>query len=631
MHRKQLLLLLVAALGLGLGGAWLLRGSAAVAQSASDSASRPKAPPLEPSLGWINTSRPLTLADLRGKVVLLDFWTYGCINCIHMIPVLKELEEKYMDEPFAVVGVHSAKFETEGDVESIRRIVQRYGIEHPVVVDDDYGIWKKYGVRAWPTFVLIDPEGYVIGRAEGEGVGDALDRSIAQTLKTFREKGSLGGAPLPLALETKRETTALAFPGKVLAAGDRLFIADTNHHRIVMADTERNVQTVIGSGSAGDTDGPFASATFRQPQGMAVDGDTLYVADTGNHRIRQVDLKGRTVRTVASGGDLRSPWDLAVDLERLYIANAGTHQIFAMDRASGTVEVLVGSGREALLDGAGKFSALNQPSGLALDGKTLYFADAEASAVRKVDLSANPPAVRTIVGKGLFEFGDVDGPREKALLQHPLGVTVLGGQLYIADTYNHRIKRIDPETGRVQSVLGDGEPGASLTELAEPGGITAAGRFLYIADTNNHRIVRFDPAKKEAKAVMLLGLAPPTSAGGKEWGDEPRIVRVDPIRPGRTVNVTVHFDVEKPLKVNPDAPRSLEIEGESRRLPPGPAPAEVKVRPQRGDDEIEILAEYYVCEDRPDALCLRRQTRFIIPVAAEGAAVQRLTLRTPTL
>ncbi|HVF41416.1 MAG TPA: thioredoxin-like domain-containing protein, partial [Pyrinomonadaceae bacterium] len=267
--------------------------------SSSRERGRVRAPELEGGRGWLNTEKPLSIAGLRGKVVLLDFWTYGCVNCMHVIPDLKRLEEKYPAE-LVVIGVHSAKFENEKETENIRRIVLRYGLEHPVVNDADFRIWNSYAVRAWPTQVLIDPAGYVVGQVSGEGHYEAIDGAVGQLVAEARKRGTLDARPLKFALErAKTGDLPLAFPGKVLAdeRGDRLFIADSNHNRVVVTRLDGTFLYTIGSGARGRRDGPFQDASFDGPQGLALDGETLYVADTRNHLLRRADLKGRTVET----------------------------------------------------------------------------------------------------------------------------------------------------------------------------------------------------------------------------------------------------------------------------------------------------------------------------------------------
>jgi DNA-binding beta-propeller fold protein YncE len=481
-----------------------------------------------PPLDWLNTDRPLRMADLRGKVVVLDFWTYGCINCQHVIPDLKRLEARYADE-LVVIGVHAAKFEHEGDTENIRQIVLRYELEHPVVNDRDFAVWRTYGVRAWPTLVVIDPAGNIAGVQSGEGIYELFDQVIGSLVAEFDAKGQIDRTPLGLKLEREGlPETALSFPGKVLAdaEGKRLFVADSNHNRIVVADLETyEVLQAVGGLESGFADGDFAAARFYRPQGMALsaDGRTLYVADTENHAIRAVELVDETVRTIAGTGQqtraypgregrgtdvaLNSPWDLELVGDDLYVAMAGSHQLWRMDLSSGVIGPWAGSGREGINGGPLASASLAQPSGLTTDGERIYFADSEASAIRAADLGPDG-RVRRIVGTGLFDFGDVDGVGDEVRLQHPLGVVYnpSDGLLYVADTYNGKIKTVDLETRRAQTFVGGDEDGwrdGTDPLFYEPGGLDLAGGRLYVADTNNHAVRVVDLATRETATVTF--------------------------------------------------------------------------------------------------------------------------------
>lgn len=497
----------------------------AVLQAPAQPDTREKAPELDGGVAWLNTAGPIRLRDLRGKVVLLDFWTFCCINCIHTLPHLAELEKKYPNE-LVVVGVHSAKFDKEKNTESIRKAILRYEISHPVVNDANMKIWQSYGVQSWPTLVLIDPEGYVVGIGSGEGLQGAVDRRIQTLIQTHRAKKTLKEGPsrFDLARFKERGDSPLFFPGKVLAdaAGKRLFIADSTHHRIVITDLDGKKIAVAGTGEPDHRDGAFDRASFNDPQGMALRGDTLFVADRRNHRIRALDLRTRMVSTVAGTGKqgedrreggpalqtgLNSPWDLYLNGNLLYIAMAGHHQIWTLDLTAGVAAPYAGNGRENLRSGPLRDANFAQPSGLASDGTTLFVADSEVSAIRAVPLGGKGE-VRTLVGEGLFEFGDRDGVGSQVRLQHALGVAYRDGKVYVADTYNSKLKVLDPGTQTCTTFLGDaGDP-----ILSEPGGLSFAGDRLYVADTNNHRVRVVDMKTKAISTLALQGVDPPKAA-----------------------------------------------------------------------------------------------------------------------
>ncbi len=446
---------------------------------------------------------------------------------MHVFPQLRKLEHRYPGE-LAVVGVHSAKFEAERATENIRDAVMRYEVEHPVINDKDFRVWQQYSVRAWPTLYFIDPEGKVIGKHEGEIPVEELDRLIADMIRQFDERGLVDRMPADGRLERDgMPDRPLMFPGKVLAdaASGRLFVADSNHHRIVVSSLGGEVVQTIGSGEARLADGPSAEAAFNDPQGMVLDGDTLYVADTKSHAIRAIDLEAQTVATLAGTGEqsrgfhrggpgpataLNSPWDLTLHNGTLFIAMAGFHQLWRMDLATHEVRPHAGSGRESIVDGPMQSAQLAQPSGIATDGRKLYFADSETSSIRTADLS-DDGHVTTIVGLDLFTFGDVDGTGDSVRLQHPIGLDLHDETLYVADTYNNKIKTIRPESRTAETLAGSGSPGcadgpAGEAEFREPAGLSVAGGRLYVSDTNNHAIRVVDLATKEVTTLSLEGI-----------------------------------------------------------------------------------------------------------------------------
>ncbi|MDQ1613241.1 MAG: hypothetical protein QOG00_3172 [Pyrinomonadaceae bacterium] len=692
---------------------------------------RVRAPEFGNNRGWLNTDQPLSLAALRGKFVLLDFWTYGCINCIHVIPDLKRLEAKYPNN-LVVIGVHSAKFENEKQSDNIRQIILRYEIEYPVINDADFSVWQSYAVRAWPTQVLIDPAGYVVGKVEGEGHYEEIDAAIAATLDEFRQRGGLNEQPLKLALErAKAGDMPLAFPGKILAdaKSDRLYVADSNHNRVVVTKLDGTFLDTIGTGERGATDGAFERATFHRPHGLALDADedALYVADTENHLIRRVDLKTRTVSTVAGTGAqargfdaeagrasarstaLNSPWDLQLVRRTLYIAMAGPHQIWRLNLARGQISVFAGSGREARVDGTLNASAFAQPSGLTTDGRTLYVADSESNIIRAVDLFASParpsatpddseaaatnntappvdelvttsdtpqspstdattpenggepqvivgaslptmtarattPArgVETLAGGDLFEFGDTDGAGDAARLQHPLGVVYADGVVYVADTYNHKIKRLDPETRAVKTYAGAGKPGhadGAHASFYEPGGLSLANNKLYVADTNNHAVRVIDLATAQTSTLALRGLRPPAASARLSESDAAATpapnaeeIKLAPQRlllarpaAGTTAatggnSLVVEVDLPDGYHLNELAPQRLQatiergtahlaFEGDARKLTRGAKdlmrlPFRLPLRPvSDGAAELRVQLTLYYCREDNTGAC----------------------------
>ncbi|HEY7728130.1 MAG TPA: thioredoxin-like domain-containing protein [Candidatus Eisenbacteria bacterium] len=608
----------------------------------------PRAPELNPRFAWLNTDRPLSFArELRGHVVLLDFWAYCCINCMHVLPDLAYLEEKYRNDPFVTIGVHSAKFTNEAQRQTVRAAVSRYEIAHPVVVDEEMQIWNEYAVRSWPTLVLVGPDGRIRAVAPGEGNREALDRAIAQALADGRARGLLAREPLrPAREQSVRAATGLAFPGKLLAdpAGNRLFIADSNHNRIVVAslpDAEGRCRLlrVVGSGRAGTADGAADAAEFHHPQGLAHSGSTLFVADTENHTLRAVDLDAWTVRTIAGTGrqssdraggrkgtaqGLNSPWDLALEGSTLYIAMAGPHQLWRLDMPPGFCRAFAGSGRENIVDGPAESAALAQPSGLALHRNHLYFADSEVSAVRRVDLAAE--RVETLVGAGLFDFGDVDGPFPNARLQHCLGVTIHGGSVLVADTYNHKIKRLDLGRAVVETLLGDGKPGADRDgrlALFEPGGLHAAGDVLYIADTNNHRVVRVSLEDLSWREVRIEGLEAPHRGAAPASRDVSGRVNGTRLRSGAETAWTVAVRLPEGAHVSGEAPSSVRVARDGglvlQRTMLGTAWPLAFTLPAQppGAADLEIQVSFAYCHEG-QGVCVPANPSWVVPVAFEG-------------
>jgi thiol-disulfide isomerase/thioredoxin len=648
-------------------------------------------PSLEGGAGWINTdqAKPIRLEELRGKVVLLDFWTYCCINCHHVLPDLAKLEEKYKNE-LVVIGVHTAKFFAERDLENIRRKVREYGIKHPVINDADQVIWNRFGVNSWPTLVLIDVDGSYVGSLPGEGHYEILDKAIGQLVARARARKTLNETPLKFFPESDRpDDTPLLFPGKVLAdvEGRRLFIADTAHNRLVMSDLQGKNARPIGTGVAGLVDGPYDKAGFNRPQGMCLLGETLYVADTENHAIRAVDLKAKTVSTLAGTGQqshrhsaalevagegerraaggqpalrgtgvgpgkttpLNSPWDVIPQpgARALLIAMAGSHQIWRYDFESGFVSVWAGSGGENIVDGPLATAAFAQPSGLATDGTHLFVADSEVSGIRSITLDRRNQRVQTIVGNGLFVFEDVDGIGAEVRLQHCLGVAYGDAKLYIADTYNNKIKVCDPRNRAVETLVGTHQPGDSDNppRFYQPGGVSFTKTRLYVADTNNHKVKVVDLKEKTAQTLELGGLKPPAPAPRAPSFPNAVALSVPKVTIGsaRTITLDVTLPLEKGVKVNPAAPMPYLIEtpGKSGILAGNVPPTGSKLEPPSATFslpvglarppavgeafDLKLSLAAFVCNEGSN-VCLIKSYVWTVPVAVASGGGSHIAL-----
>ena len=594
------------------------------------------APDFPPGLDWLNTDNPLSMKQLRGKIVLLDFWTYCCINCMHVLEDLKRLERKYSEE-LVVIGVHSAKFDAEKDTDRIREAILRYGIEHPVVNDAEMRVWQEYAVRAWPSFMLIDPLGKVFGTHSGEQVFDLFDKVISQMVQHYDADGELRRGPFQTVSEASRvPDSLLSFPGKVLADAERrrLFIADSNHHRIVVASLDDGaVLEVIGGCGSGFADGTSETARFSQPQGMAVDSETLYVADTGNHAIRVVDLKNRDVTTLVGDGQqdtewdsqpghlagrrLNSPWDLHFAHGVLFVAMAGNHQIFGIDLEGGYMASHAGSGREDHVDGPLMAAALAQPSGITSDGENLFVADSEISSIRAVSLDPRGGHVRTVVGKGLFDFGDIDGVGNEVRLQHPLGVAYAERKLFVADTYNNKIKSIALPLLHAKTLAGGGEAGcrdgdASEAQFNQPGGLSYAMGKLYVADTNNHAIREVDVQTGTVSSWPLRDaarLVPPPSA--------PQTIPEHTVRPG-TVTVRLHVRLPAGHVLAPGASSGATLRTGERVFPTVFADGIAETSLEISQDEIiHVDAMIYYCTSGLGGACYCYNSTLVVPLRSD--------------
>ncbi len=466
------------------------------------------APELSQSLDWFNTEQAINLHQLRGRVVLLNFWTGCCMNSMQVLQDLSYLEKKFQNK-LAVIGIHSPKFQNEHIPSQLQKTINRLHIRHPVANDPKFEMWRSYGIKAWPTVVFIGPEGHVIGALRGEGRRDQLEALIQKHVTLADEKGILAEKKLAVSFKPEPFST-LSFPGSICASRNHLYISDSGRNRILETWHDGRIRRIFGSGSADMLDGQEQSASFNNPQGMVEVGEFLYIADTGNHAIRRLHIKSGEVMTLAgigeqglyvadrfqdpAGASLNAPWDITYHESNLYIAMAGQHQIWIMNLNHLAIERFAGTGRQDLADDTIDQANFAKPAGIGILDNSLYIVDAESSSVRVIDL--NRKRVETLVGKGLFDFGDREGSGAEARLQHPLGLETDAQRnaLWIADTFNSKIKRVDLKTKQVSKFKIN-------FPLDEPGGLSLFRDKLYIANTNAHQIVCLDLSSRLAEVV----------------------------------------------------------------------------------------------------------------------------------
>ncbi len=489
---------------------------------------RVRAPELHGAGGWVNVGAgadadALSMADLRGKLVLLHFWTAGCVNCQRVTEELRTLERRHRDV-LVVVGVHSPKFPHERSHASVRDAAARQRIEHPVLDDPELVTWDAYGVRAWPTLVLVDATGRVALTVAGEGHAGEVDAAVRSLVAEAEDSGTLLRGPLTSAPVTGG-TGELAFPGKVAvdAAARRMAVADTGHDRVLVTTLDGEVLHEL--------DGLY------QPQGVRFDGpDAILVCETGADRVWRITLGNgvghRGVRTLLCDA-LRSPWDVVRWHGHVVIAEAGRHRLWAID-ADGEVQVIAGTGGENVVDGPALEALLAQPSGLAVTAADeLAFVDAESSALRTLDRPGG--TVRTLVGHGLFVSGADDGDVTRATLQHPLGVVrAPDGALVVADTYNDLLRVW--RGAHLWTVPTEGFDGPGGLDVLPDG-------VLLVADTGGHRVVRVDPVTGLAEAIDVGGAGSGDVTGPAVWAPD-AVARTLILPAGGTLEVEVDLALD---------------------------------------------------------------------------------------
>jgi len=538
---------------------------------------------------WLNTTSPITQSQFTGKFTLLSFFRFSSIQSVHIIDDLKKLQQKYADQ-LIVVGVNSPRFPYEGTDTMLRESIQRYGITFPIINDATHQLWARFKISAWPTHILLAPDGTSIINRPGENLFDSIDSMMSSQIARWTSDRLLTPSRFQYSM-TAPLRTDLVFPKKISADSERgrIVISDTNHHRILIASPDGKIISSIGTGSPGFSDGSFATAQFRSPAGTVVKGNRIYVCDEGNHAIREIDGFRKTVRTLAGTGSmglftmqsgtgnsvqLNSPRDIAWYKGKLIVAMSGWHQLWQIDPTTGYCVPFAGNQAETLFDGPPSTSSFSEPSGIFSDSRSLFIADSGNNAIRQFT-STPINLIETLVGRGPIQFGDVDGSSSMARLQYPLGIVGHKGKLYIADSYNHKIKVYDLNTGRLTTLAGSGIPGhrdapKTAAQFSEPSGICQLENTLFVADSNNHVIRKIDIASANVTTITLTGVPAITEPSPSETSLSAEPTLVVPIQHISDGPVTVRFNFMLPngYQLLPNQPPIIRLvtPGDSSRL-----------------------------------------------------------------
>lgn len=585
---------------------------------------------------WFNVSRPLELSDLKDRIILLDFWTYACVNCTQTIPEIKKLEKEFGSK-ITVIGVHSGKFDNEKDFASIKKAILKHDITHPVINDSQLRVWNNFQVTAWPTFILINPHGNVVKTYVGENEAEKIKGDVKKLISKF--KYQINRDPLPIVFEKFGMIgNVLDFPTKLQYAADfsyksrhvpAIFIANSGQNNIVVSSLTGDIITKIGSTKEGFEDGSFDVASFREPQGLLYSDGKLYVADKGNHALRVVDFKEGKVSTLIGSGqkgegveksefieaknfDLASPTDIEFfpDKNNIAIANSGTHQILSYNIQKQMISILAGNGSEGIDDGKYPENSLAQTSDMSAYGRKLYFVDSESSSLRVLDENGD---VKTLIGKGLFEFGQANGDKSKALMQHPLGLVVDDTGAYISDSFNHVIRKYDFASKQIRNLIGAGKRGANVggnTQFDEPEGIVTVLDRFYVADSNNNRILIVGRGTLNSE---LLDIMPPLKLPKEGFLQYlPNLQKSADAKVKTDSEIAIKINVKEGWKINETGPSFINLLEMVKDTKANMVTSfdwhsikakEMKLPKLESGKDYLLQGTIYYCEDKKNSLC----------------------------
>lgn len=444
---------------------------------------------------WLNAA-PSTLAELRGRPLALVFVNAASVWCAQRLVEIAHAQSR--NPALQVLVLQVPRFDFEREPAAALKLLLRQGLASVALLDSDWDGWRRFGITAWPTVVLLDAQGRESARVVGLGPAGELERGLAAMVA-----GSVAGPALSGRRDVRPEPRhPLSFPTGLAATSDRLYIADTGHHRILECTHGGRVLRQFGLGTPDLMDGSAAEAAFNRPQALLVERDALYVADTGNHAVRRINLVTHQVDTLCGNGrpgqpregvleqphasSLCHPQGLALADNQLYVAMAGDNRIWSYHLGQRRLQMLAGNGSIDQRDGSGEMAAFAQPCSLAMVQQVVYVADALGSSIRS--LQVRGALVQTLVGQGMWQHGGEDGPRATASLQFPQAIALSPDAplLWIADAGNGRLRTLR---------LGGGElvTQALPRALHGPAGLATSAGAVWIAETDAHAVLRFDP------------------------------------------------------------------------------------------------------------------------------------------
>ena len=588
---------------------------------------------------WFNISRPLEVSDLKDRIILLDFWTYACISCVQTLPEIKEMEKQFGSK-LLVIGVHSGKFDNEKESAAIKKAIMKHDISFPVVNDAGMKVWNNFKAEVWPTFVLINPHGNIVKTYIGENEVVKIKGDIKKLIGKY--KFEINRDPLPILLEKYNMIgNVLSFPSKMEYVADFsyksrqlpvIFIANSGQNTIVVSSLSGDIIAKIGSGREGIEDGSFDAASFHSPQGLLYSAGKLYVADSGNNALREIDFKTEKVKTLIGSGmkgeiienggeyietkdlELATPTDIDFfpqgNKESIAIANSGTHQILLYNTKKQRISVLAGNGSEGIDDGKYPENSLSQTADMSVFGRKLYFVDSGSSSLRVVDESGE---VKTLIGKDLEKFGFENGAKDRALMQHPLGLLVDDTGAYISDSFNHSIRKYDFASAQIRTLAGNGKRGKNIgnnAQFDEPEGIIAVLDRFYIADSNNNRILIVSRSNFNSE---ILDVMPPLKLPKEGFMQYlPNLQKSDDIMVKADTEIKLKIDLKSSWKINEEGPSFINllelVKNHQANLVENfdwhaVSAKELKLPKLASGKDYILQGTIYFCEDKKNSLC----------------------------